>query len=115
MTRLPLQQTRYNRCLATLGQSVGGLVGRNWRQSSLLILAMLLGYYIGSNLTVYVNARIPGGRPAAVLLMVAVVELLIRLRSRLVQGRPSLAWMLTDNLRMGAVYSVVLDAFKIGT
>jgi len=33
----------------------------------------------------------------------------------LVQGRPSLAWMLTDNLRMGAVYSVVLDAFKIGT
>ena len=115
MTRLPLQQTRYNRRLSAIGQVAGGLVGRNWRHTSLLILALLLGYYIGSNLTVYINARIPGGRPAAVLLMVAVVELLIRLRSRFVQGRPNLAWLLTDNLRIGAVYSVVLDAFKVGT
>jgi hypothetical protein len=47
--------------------------------------------------------------------MVLLVELLIRLRSRLIRGRPPLGWLLCDNLRMGAVYAVVLEAFKLGT
>jgi hypothetical protein len=47
--------------------------------------------------------------------MVVVVELMIRLRSRLIRGRPPLGWVLCDNLRIGAVYSVVLEAFKVGT
>lgn len=115
MTRMPLQQTRYNRLQLTLGQALAGLIGRNWRQTSLLLLSLLLGYYIGTNVTVYVNALIPGGRPAAVLLMVLVVEILIRLRSRFVQSRPSLPWLMTDNVRLGAVYAVVLEAFKVGT
>jgi hypothetical protein len=32
-----------------------------------------------------------------------------------VRGTPTLAWMLVDNLRIGLVYAVVLDAFKLGT
>jgi hypothetical protein len=50
-----------------------------------------------------------------VLVMVLLVELLVRLRSRFVRGRPPLGWMLIDNMRLGAVYSVVLEAFKLGT
>lgn len=115
MTRLPLQQTRYNRLQLWLGQGLAGLIGRNWRQTSLLLLSLLSGFYIGSNLTVFVNDRIPGGRPAAVVLMVLVVEILIRLRSRFVRSSPTLGWLMTDNLRIGAVYAVVLEAFKLGT
>lgn len=115
MTRLPLQQTRYNRLQQLLGGGLAGLVGRSWRQMSLLLLSLLFGFYLGTNLTVYVNAQIPGGRPAAVLLMLVLVEVLIRLRTRFVQGQPPLAWKMTDNLRIGAVYAVVLEAFKVGT
>jgi hypothetical protein len=43
------------------------------------------------------------------------LELIVRLRGRLVRGTPTLAWMLVDNLRIGLVYAVVLDAFKLGT
>ncbi len=115
MTRLPLQGTRYSRLQDGLARLLlAGLVG-SWRNRSLQLLALLLGFYIGANLTTYVNAEIPGGRPMAVVVMVVVVEVLIRLRSRLVSTRPSLGWMLCDNLRIGAVYSVVLEAFKLGT
>jgi hypothetical protein len=115
MTRLPLQQTRYNQLQEGLGRSLLGWLAGNWRWRSVQLLALLLGFYGGANITVYVRDQIPGGRPAAVLLMVLVVELLIRLRSRTVQGRPPLGWVVCDNLRIGAVYSVVLEAFKVGT
>lgn len=115
MTRMPLQQTRYNRLQNTLAEALFGCLGRSWRQTSLLLLALLAGYTLGTNLTVFVLDRIPGGRPAVVLLMLLSVEILIRLRTRFVQSRPSLAWRLCDNLRLGAVYAVVLEAFKVGT
>ena len=115
MTRLPLQQTRVNKVLSAVGRSLASTLGSSWRDRSLKLLALLLGFYLGTNLTTYVNDSIPGGRPAAVLLMLLVVEALIRLRSRWVVGRAPLGWLLCDNLRLGAVYAVVLEAFKVGT
>lgn len=115
MTRLPLQNTRFSRLQDSLARTLGLGVPGSWRQRSLQLLALMVGFYLGANLTTYVNDRIPGGRPSAVVLMVLVVELMIRLRSRLIRGRPTLAWVLSDNLRIGAVYSVVLEAFKGGS
>lgn len=115
MGRLPLQSTRYNQVQAAVAQTLGAGLGGSWRARSLQMLALLLGFYLGANLTTYIIVRLPGGRPGAVLLVVLLVELVIRLRSRLVRGRTPLAWVLCDNLRIGAVYSVVLEAFKVGT
>jgi hypothetical protein len=115
MARSPLQQTRFNRLQLALGQGLAGLIGGDWRRISLQWLALLLGFYLGANVTSYVNANIPGGRPAAVLLMLVIVELMIRLRSRFVRAAAPLGWVLCDNLRLGAVYAVVLEAFKVGT
>jgi hypothetical protein len=50
-----------------------------------------------------------------VLLLVLLLELMVRLRTRLVGERPGLGWILTDNLRLGVVYAVVLEAFKLGS
>jgi hypothetical protein len=115
MTRLPLQQTRVNRLQSAVAQRVITTLGNSWRDRSLQLLALLLGSYVGSNLTSYVNTTIPGGRPAAVLLMLLFVEVMVRLRTRFVVDRPPLGWLLCDNLRIGAVYAVVLEAFKVGT
>ena len=40
---------------------------------------------------------------------------IVRLRGRLVSQTPGLAWVITDNLRIGLVYAVVLEAFKLGS
>jgi len=115
VTRPPLQRTRFNLALERLGSLLFGNLRGNWRNRSSVVLALLLGFYAGGNITTYVMLNIPGGRPMAVVLMVLLVELLVRLRGRLVPSQPGLGWVLIDNLRMGAVYSVVLEAFKLGT
>ena len=115
MTRLPLQRTRFNRAFEQLGALVLGNIRGNWRYRSSVVLALLLGFYAGSNVTAYVVVRLPGGRPMAVLLMVLLVELVVRLRGRLAAPQPGLGWVIVDNLRIGMVYAVVLEAFKLGT
>ena len=74
-----------------------------------------MGFYLGNNLTAFLLIRFPGGRPALVLALVVLLELIVRLRGRLVSQTPSLAWVITDNLRLGLVYAVVLEAFKLGS
>ena len=49
------------------------------------------------------------------LVLVLLLELLIRLRSRWVNGPVPLPWLMLDNLRLGFVYAVVLEAFKLGS
>jgi hypothetical protein len=115
VTRLPLQRTRFNRALERLGGLLLGNLRGNWRYRSSVVLALLLGFYAGSNLTAYVLLLLPGGRPMVVLLMVLLVELVVRLRGRLVTSQPGLGWVIVDNLRIGMVYAVVLEAFKLGT
>jgi hypothetical protein len=50
-----------------------------------------------------------------VLAVVLALEVLVRLRGRVVTGEPPLVWRVLDNLRIGLVYAVVLEAFKLGT
>jgi hypothetical protein len=107
---LPLQRTRFDGLQRRLGGLLLGGFRGSWRRRSLAVLALLLGFYAGENITALWLERV-GQRPVVVLLLV----LLVRLRTRLVGERPGLAWILTDNLRLGVVYAVVLEAFKLGS
>jgi hypothetical protein len=115
MVQLPRQSTRFESFARALAAALFGQLRGSWRRRSALMLALLMGFYAGSNVTAYLLWRMPGGRPAMVLTTVLMLELIVRLRGRLVRGTPTLGWMLVDNLRIGLVYAVVLDAFKLGT
>ncbi len=114
MTRPPLQATRLQRLLDRGGSAVLAGMRGSWRRRSLSLLALLLGLFAGNNLTSLVLIRL-GLRPLAVLLTVVVVEAVVRLRSHWVEGEPPLGWVLCDNVRLGLVYAVVLEAFKLGS
>jgi hypothetical protein len=107
-TRLELAQRRVGGVLLTQ-------VRRNWRGGSLALLGLLVGYFLSQNLMAVLVLRVPGGRPVVVLALVLIVEVIVRLRSQMVRREPSLAWVIADNLRLGALYAVVLEAFKLGT
>jgi hypothetical protein len=115
MTRLPVQRTRFQGLLGRLGNGVMGQLRSSWRAGSLAGLALLGGYFAGQNLTALLLNAAPGGRPGVVLAFVLVVEVMVRLRSRMVGAAPPLAWVILDNLRMGASYAIVLEAFKLGS
>lgn len=107
-TRLELAQRKLAGALLTQ-------VRRNWRGGSLALLGLLVGYYLCQNLMAVLIVRIPGGRPVVVLALVLIVEAIVRLRSQMVRTEPNLGWVVADNLRLGAIYAVVLEAFKLGT
>lgn len=109
------QDTRFQRLSSNLAEGLLGQLGGGWRHRSAVLIALLAGFYIGGNLTSYVLPLFPGGRPALVLVLVVGLELVVRLRGRLVSGSPGLGWRIADNLRIGMVYSVVLEAYKLGT
>ncbi|MEI8250357.1 MAG: DUF565 domain-containing protein [Synechococcus sp. ELA057] len=116
MTEGPARQTtRLQRLERRLGSSLLRQLRDSWRSGSLAILALLLGFYLAQNLTSLLFPQLRGGRPLEVLLLVLLFELAVRLRSRFVEDSPSLGWVMVDNLRIGATYSLVLEAFKLGS
>jgi hypothetical protein len=115
MTRLSVQSTRLEGLLNRLGRSVVGQVRRSWRGASVSVLALLVGYYLGQNVTTLLLVHVPIGRPIVVLAMVLAIEAMVRLRSRVVGEEPAFGWVIADNLRLGITYSVVFEAFKLGT
>jgi hypothetical protein len=114
MSPPPFQATRFDRLLRSLADLLLGSLRGSWRRRSLVVLALLLGFYAGQNVTALMleNWRL---RPLVVLQLVLVLELLIRLRSRTVRDSVPLGWLLVDNLRIGLVYALVLEAFKLGS
>jgi hypothetical protein len=115
MTRLPVQRTRFQGLLNRLGRGFLTQLRNSWRAGSLSLLALLAGFYLAQNVTTIVLFRLPGGRPLVVLALVLLIELMVRIRSRWVRSDPPLGWVIADNLRLGAIYAVVLEAFKLGT
>jgi len=115
MTGKLRQRTRLELAQRRVGGVVLTQVRRNWRSGSLALLGLLVGYFLSQNLMAVLIMRVPGGRPVVVLALVLIVEAIVRLRSQMVQNQPSLAWVIADNLRLGAIYAVVLEAFKLGT
>jgi len=113
---IPQQRTRYAAFERRLSRSLLGQLRRSWRHASLALLSLLVGYFLSQNLISLLLVRVPGGRSVVVFTLVLVMELLVRLRTRAVRGEETpLVWLMLDNLRLGATYSAVLEAFKLGT
>ena len=100
-----IQRTR----LAGLQNRWGAGIRRSWagpwwrRSASLLLL--LIGFFIGSNLPIYILNAVELRTHLALCALIA-CELMV-------VGRRRLPWL--DNIRIGFVYAVVLEAFKVGS
>ena len=109
-----MQNTRFRRFQDQILQYFSISLSGPWSRRSIGLISLLVGYYIGSNVTVYFLQEV-GQRPLVVLVMVVLIELLIRLRTKVSKSPWPIVWLAIDNLRIGTVYSVCLEAFKLGS
>ena len=109
-----MHETRFNNFIISSWSYLFRAFSGPWRRKSIAIISLLLGYYIGSNVTVYFLQKF-GQRPLVVLLMVIIIEILVRLRTNVNTKPWPLYWLSIDNIRIGSVYAVVLEAFKLGS
>jgi len=106
--------TRYEQFQRRIAVQLTRLLAGSWRRRSLGVLSLLLGFLVGSNFTMYWFQRV-GQRPFVVLTMVIVIELLVRARTYVKREPWPIGWLAIDNIRIGAVFSVVFEAFKLGS
>lgn len=111
----PMQRTRLEQLQERWGGVVKAQIGDRWATASAAALALLAGIFLGQNLSSVLLWQVPGGRPMVVLGLVLSHELLVRLRSRSIGMIPPLGWVMADNLRIGLVFAMVLEAFKLGS
>ena len=108
------QETSLSRFVQKISKFLNTSLVGPWKVRSTGLLSLLIGFYIGSNLTVYYFER-SNNRLMVVLAMVLLIEILIRLRTNVSLTKLNIPILILDNLRIGSVYSVVLEAFKLGS
>ena len=109
-----VQDTRLSRVQVRAGERLQLGLNGPWFQRSLILIALLSGFFLGSNVTEYVNEGLTL-RSLTAFSFVVLVELLARLRFRFANTPIPLSWQLIDNARIGFVYALALEAFKVGS
>ncbi len=108
------QNTKLSLIQQKLASLLSDFIYGPWKLRSISLISLLLGYFIGNQVTV-LFAEKAGQRTIVVLSMVLIVELMVRLRTASKTNRLPTYILAIDNLRIGAVYALVLEAFKLGS
>ena len=108
-----MQKTRFTVFFDSLNLVFLSFLKSSWKDKALNLLSILFGYFLFAN---FITKFISEGKNE--LLMVPVIIILFEIIIRMKPLRKSniyLLWMLLDKIRIGAVYALILEAFKLGS
>ncbi len=110
---LPYQETRFQTTIAEAGLQLQRWALNPWRRFSLLMLTLLLSFVIGVGLGT-ISGSMDLSDVIAAVVCVAVLEISVRSR-RILTRRDGdrLALQLVDTTRMGLLYGLLLEGFKL--
>jgi hypothetical protein len=107
------QRTRFQRYVSGFGESLAEWATNPWRRLSLLLIVLLIGFVVGGGLGTITGALSYIDQVAA-LLCVVVIEAAARLRAPLLRrAGDRLGLQLLDMARIGVLYGLLLDGFKL--
>lgn len=110
-----MQNTRLNTLATRTTAQLSQLFSNPWRRGSLLLISLLLGFFLGNAIS-----TISGQAAYWDVVVAAIVVTAIELVNRLAYGaservRRSLPTATLNAIKVGIVYSLCLDAFKLGS
>ena len=110
-----MQNTRLNKLFDAIARNTAQWFVNPWRRLSLLVISWLFGFFLGSAIST------TAGQEAELDIVIAAVLVVItEVMSRIFYSRSFLArqalWVETLNyLKVGFIYSLYLEAFKLGS
>jgi len=111
--QVPTQQTRFQQELVSLSSRLERWAENPWRRLSLQLIILLLGFSIGGAVG-SITGALAQLDPIGALVCVATLELAIRLRGPLLRrADQGLGLRLLDMARIGLLYGLLLDGFKL--
>jgi len=110
-----MQNTRLNTLTTRTLDRLTQLFSNPWRRASLLLISVLLGFFFGNAIS-----TISGQATYWDVVAAAIVLVVVEVMNRLAYGgaervRRSLPIETLNALKVGLVYSLFLDAFKLGS
>ncbi len=108
-----MQKTRFTIFYDSLNLLLLGFLKSSWKDKSLNLLSILLGYFLFAN---FITKFISEGKNELIMVPVIIIlfEVIIRMKPQS-NSNMYLVWMLLDKIRIGAVYALILEAFKLGS
>ena len=108
-----MQKTNFLRISSKLNNLLFGFLSDSWRSKSIGLISVLTGYFLFAN---FLTKFISEGKNE--LIMVPIIILFIEIIIRIKPSSSSRfydLWSVIDKLRIGAIYAVILEAFKLGS
>ena len=108
-----MQKTRFTFFYDSLNLFFLSFLKSSWKDKALNLLSILFGYFLFAN---FITKFISEGKNE--LLMIPIIiflfEIIIRMKP-LTNSNIYLLWIFLDRIRIGAVYALILEAFKLGS
>ena len=108
-----MQKTKFSRITYQLNNVLFGFLSDTWRSKSIGLISVLTGYFLFAN---FITKFISEGKNE--LIMVPIIIVFIEIIIRIKPSSNSIyydLWSVVDKLRIGAIYAVILEAFKLGS
>ena len=108
-----MQKTNFSRITYQLNNLLFGFLSSTWKIKSISLISVLTGYFLFAN---FLTKFISEGKNE--LIMVPIIILFIEI---IVRTKPNSSskfydlWSVIDKLRIGSIYAIILEAFKLGS
>ena len=108
-----MQKTSFSRITYQLNNLIFGFLRDSWRSKSISLISVLTGYFLFAN---FLTKFITEGKNELIMVPIIIVfiEIIIRIKPSS-SSKFYYLWSIVDKLRIGAIYAVVLEAFKLGS
>ena len=108
-----MQKTNFSRIIYQLNKLFFGFLNDTWKSKSISIISLLAGYFLFAN---FLTKFISEGKNELIMVPIIIffIEIIIRIKPSSSSKFFSL-WSVVDKLRIGAIYAVILEAFKLGS
>lgn len=107
------QKTRFQERIAQARSTLENWAANPWRRLSLLLIVLLISFSIGGAVG-SITGALSKLDPVGALICVAAIEMAIRARGPLIRrGGDALVLQLLDMARIGLLYGLLLDGFKL--
>jgi len=108
-----MQKTNFSNINYQLNNLLFGFLSNTWRSKSISLISVLSGYFLFAN---FLTKFISEGKNELIMvpIIIVIIEFIIRIKPSS-KSKFYDIWTAVDKLRIGAIYAIILEAFKLGS
>ena len=108
-----MQKTKFSNINDKFNNLLFGFLSSSWKSKSINIISVLTGYFLFAN---FITKFISEGKNELIMVPIIIIfiEIIIRIKPNS-SSKFYYIWNVVDKLRIGAIYAIILEAFKLGS